>query len=263
MPNLQLSLRTRYSGSYIATDTDAAAYITAVEAADGQSLENSVRVAYDNFFIGTKADGDYSKLNNTRILGGARTLAGALVPLKPAMTAWTNVGFVAGDYSRTLGLKGNGSNKYLDTNVLNNVAPLNDSHLLTYITEARPTAGCYMGAGGGTNQQRHFGFNSSTTIFVRGTSGAVSFPTVDATGLIGYTRSIDTSFRVFTGSSSTVITRASNDGPGVSLYVFARNNDGTADLYSDARIIFASDGTANSTALQGRLDTLKAALGAL
>jgi hypothetical protein len=49
------------------------------------------------------------------ILAGARTLAGALVPLAGA--APTNVGpFVSGDYNRKTGLVGDGSTKYLNSN---------------------------------------------------------------------------------------------------------------------------------------------------
>jgi hypothetical protein len=38
-------------------DPDAAAYLRAVEAADGQALETPVKRAVDDFFRGTKADG--------------------------------------------------------------------------------------------------------------------------------------------------------------------------------------------------------------
>jgi hypothetical protein len=98
-------------------DADAAAYLRAVEAADGQALETPVKRAVDDFFRGTKADGTFSALKAACILCGARTLAGALVPL--AGTAPTNVadGFVAGDYTRggaTPGLQGDGTS-YLDS----------------------------------------------------------------------------------------------------------------------------------------------------
>jgi hypothetical protein len=35
-------------------DTDAAAYITAVETADGQALEEKTKIAIDNFVLGCK-----------------------------------------------------------------------------------------------------------------------------------------------------------------------------------------------------------------
>jgi hypothetical protein len=76
-------------------DPDAAAYLRAVEAADGQALETPVKRAVDDFFKGTKADGTFwDALKASCILCGARTLAGALVPL--VGTAPTNNNFVAG-----------------------------------------------------------------------------------------------------------------------------------------------------------------------
>jgi hypothetical protein len=94
-------------------DADAAAYLRAVEAADGQALETPVKRAVDDFFRGTKADGTFSALKAACILCGARTLAGALVPLAGA--APTNNNFVDADYNRETGLVGNGSTKYLDS----------------------------------------------------------------------------------------------------------------------------------------------------
>jgi hypothetical protein len=62
-------------------DSDAAAYIAAVEAADGQALETATRTAIDSFVKGCKNDGIWNAIKASCILAGARTLAGALVPL--------------------------------------------------------------------------------------------------------------------------------------------------------------------------------------
>jgi hypothetical protein len=94
-----------------ATDPDAAAYIAAVEAEDGDVLEAGVVTAIDNFVIGCKADGIWAAIKACCILAGARTLDGALVPL--VGPAPTNFNFLAGDYNRAAGLKGDGSTKYL------------------------------------------------------------------------------------------------------------------------------------------------------
>ena len=115
-------------------DPDAAAYITAVETADGQALEEKVKIAIDNFVLGCKADGIWSAIKASCILAGARTLAGALVPL--VGTAPTNYNFVVGDYNRETGLKGNGSNKYLDSNRANDADPQNSQHLAVWASES-------------------------------------------------------------------------------------------------------------------------------
>lgn len=115
-------------------DADAKTYITAVESADGQSLENPVKVAINNFVIGCKNDGIWSAIKACCILAGARSLSGALVPL--VGTAPTNANFVTADYNRKTGLKGNASTKRLNANRLDNVDPQNSKHLAVYQTES-------------------------------------------------------------------------------------------------------------------------------
>lgn len=95
-------------------DPDAAVYIDRVEAADGQSLEEGVNIAYSTFVSGCKTDGIWDAIKASCILAGARTLDGALVPL--VGTAPTNFNFASGDYDRKTGLKGNGLSKRVDTN---------------------------------------------------------------------------------------------------------------------------------------------------
>ena len=113
-----------------ALDADAAAYIAAVEAADGQALEAGVRTAINAFVVGCKADGIWNAIKASCILAGARTLNGALVPL--VGTAPTNFNFVSGDYNRKTGLVGDGTTKYLDTNRNNNADPQNSKHLAAF-----------------------------------------------------------------------------------------------------------------------------------
>jgi len=131
-------------------DADAAAYITAVEAADGQALEEKTKIAIDNFVLGCKADGIWSAIKASCILAGARTLAGALVPL--AGTAPTNpfvnpanesLGrlFVSGDYNRKTGLVGNGSTKYLDSNRTGNDDPSDNFHMSFYASSGTALIG--------------------------------------------------------------------------------------------------------------------------
>jgi hypothetical protein len=120
-----------YIGAAV-SDPDAQTYLRAVEAADGQALEQGVQQAVNQFVIGCKADGIWTAIKASCILAGARTLTGALVPL--AGTAPTNVNFVSGDYNRKTGLLGNGSTKYLNSNRNNNADPQNSKHLAVYAT---------------------------------------------------------------------------------------------------------------------------------
>jgi hypothetical protein len=115
-------------------DTDASNYIEAVEGptGDNQALETATRYAINDFVIGCKQDGIWSAIKASCILSGARTLAGALVPLVGA--APTNVGglFVSGDYNRKTGLVGDGSTKYLNSNRANNADPQDNCHISVF-----------------------------------------------------------------------------------------------------------------------------------
>jgi len=115
-------------------DPDAAKYLQAVEAADGEPLEPAVRTAINAFFRDTKTAGVFSSLKACCILAGARTLAGALVPV--VGDAPTAYGFVEGDFDR-LGLTGDGTS-YLDSNRANDADPQDDKHIAVYKT-AYPT----------------------------------------------------------------------------------------------------------------------------
>ena len=66
----------------VPTDADALDYLDRMAAADGASVEVGVAVAVDAFFKDAKESGVLSSIRASCILAGARTLAGALVPLK-------------------------------------------------------------------------------------------------------------------------------------------------------------------------------------
>jgi membrane-bound inhibitor of C-type lysozyme len=122
-----------FGGGRLSLDPDAAAYIAAVQTADGAALERAVKVALNDFVLGCKSAGIWDAIKASCIMAGARTLAGALVPLKGP--APTNFNFVSGDYNRKTGLKGNGSTKYLDSNRAGNADPLADFHAAVWQTE--------------------------------------------------------------------------------------------------------------------------------
>lgn len=113
-------------------DSDAATYISAVEAADGQALESTTKKAINDFVVGCKADGIWDAIETGCLLIAAKTLDGCLVPLKG--NAPTNIGFVSSDYNRKTGLKGDGSSKRL----ISNWTPLNYADVYAYINHSEP-----------------------------------------------------------------------------------------------------------------------------
>jgi hypothetical protein len=243
------------------TDPDALAYLAEVERADGQALESGVRDAVIAFVTGCKADGIWAAIKASCILAGARTLAGALVPLVGA--APTNFNFVAGDYSRETGLAGNASTKYLRSNRNNNADPQNSKHLSIYATSAN-TVGSnrgYIGVGILQTGSSHlFTISSAQQISARvNSSTASNFGALSNTGFIGATRSSASSITTRSAGTSGTATSASETPLDQNIAVFGR--DLTAQ--SDARLAFYSIGESLDLALlDARVTTLIQAIDA-
>jgi hypothetical protein len=236
------------AAGYTPTDTDAAAYITAVETADGQALEPGVRRAIDEFVIGCKTDGIWNAIKASCILAGARTRLGALTPL--VGTAPTSFNFVDGDYNRKTGLVGNGSTKYLDSNRASNAEAQNNIHLLVYAHTIPTTGAALIGVGNVDSNSCHL---ASTLVRNRG-SGSTAITAM--TGCIGTSRSSSTGFNIRNNNSSTVVTRASSAADSQNHFVFSRNSLGPNQT-SNARLAFYSIGESLDLALlDARVTTL-------
>jgi hypothetical protein len=248
------------------TDPDAQTYLAAVEAADGQALEGDVALAINDFVVGCKLDGIWDAIKASCILAGARTLTGALVPLKGA--APTNNNFVSGDYNRETGLVGDGSTKYLDSNRNNNADPQDSNHNAVYVSEVPTNAvqtHVYMGVGLVTNEvgvnniiytlsgtQRHaFRNRNSTSTDVP--SGSPS------SGLIGTNRALGGFiYRLF--GANTSVSRVSQTPRNANVIVFATEG---GNFKTNARFSFYSIGESLDLALlDTRVTTLMTDIGA-
>lgn len=262
----------RRVGSTRGFDADAAAYVRAVQSADGAALEPAVAFAINNFVIGCKADGVWTAIKASCILMGARTLSGALTPLVGA--APTNNGpFVSGDYNRKTGLIGNGTSKYLKSGRLSNDDPQNNQHLAVWLT-AVATSGAsaypvYIGSGSGYESgASHVGRlnNNSSTLYVR--CRAVGNNAYDSltnsgsnTGLVGMSRAASSSYAASAGATSTTFNTSSTAPNAIDINVF-NSSSGGATSYSNGRIAFYSIGTSLTLAtLSSRVSTLYADIG--
>ena len=228
-------------GYSLPDDADAVAYIAAVEAADGQALETATRMAINSFVKGCKADGIWPAIKASCILAGARTLAGALVPL--VGTAPTNFNFVSGDYNRETGLVGNGSTKYLNTNRNNNADPQDNHSQGVFVHTAQPSdSAAYIGvATGAITGATHLGVDyvSSFAFFrSRAITAFTSIGLQGATGLLGTTRSSGSSFTFRVASSSTTSNTASETSASGNVYVFARNVSDAINVPTSGRLQF-------------------------
>lgn len=189
---MSLSLRYGFDGM---TDPDAAAYVAAVEAADGQLLEYATGQAINDFVVGCKNDRIWTAIKASCILAGARTLSGALVPL--VGTAPTNNNFVSGDYNRKTGLL-TASGKFINSNRNNNTDPQNNQHLSVYLTgsivsgiDARIIGGSFGGGSGFTAIEKT---SNIIYFYSRSNTQGGSTSALGKTGFIGITRNSSTSF---------------------------------------------------------------------
>jgi hypothetical protein len=219
-------------------DPDAAVYVAAVEAADGQSLETATKVAIHSFVKGCKADGIWPAIKASCILAGARTLTGALVPL--AGTAPTNFNFVAGDYNRETGLIGDGSTKYLNSARADNADPQNSKHLSVY---ASTTDSHYLGelVSNRTALTTNAG-NVNIGTRINSTDGTIGPSHV--AGLLGGSRISTSTITWRSGNLSSNATNTSQAGATGNLMIF-RASAG----YSSARLAFYSIGESLDLAL--------------
>ena len=244
-------------------DPDADAYITAVQNADGQTLETATATAINAFVVGCKADGIWTAIKACCILAGARTLAGALVPL--VGTAPTNNNFVSADYNRKTGLKGNGSNKSLNSNRNNNADPQNNFHAAVYSTDVGTLLNiAWFGAGPGTNETgaTNFGPATQTTVFTRCRFGSTPYYTnASPLGFFGIRRNNSSNYDIRVSSVTSTPGPASSEAPtNANLFIFSATN---TSYPADCRFAFYSIGESlNIALLDARVTTLINALAA-
>ena len=249
-------------------DADAQAYIAAVETADAQALEPAVKTAINDFVVGCKDDGIWDAIKASCIMAGARTLTGALVPLKG--TAPTNFNFVTGDYNRTTGLVGDGITKWLDTSRNNNADPQDSNHNAVYITVATSVnAQALIGASepfnevgsnvlrivnvSGLRHQHRRSQNATTTVSSPG-------PPV---GLAGLSRASSGTYTVRGEGVNYPITGVSQATNNRNVAVFSRNVATGANA-SSCRLAFYSIGESLDLALlDARVTTLIDAYGSI
>lgn len=253
------------------SDSDAQAYIDAVETADNQQLEVGVAGAINTFVVGCKLDGTWNAIKASCILAGARTLSGALVPLKG--TAPTNFNFVSGDYNRKTGLLGNGSTKYLNSNRIASNQPQDNAHISVCVTTVATSGATnypvYIGSFGDTSGSLvgslHFGRNiNNGTLFGRGVSQTYepNLGSGSATGFKGISRSTSSGFTYRNDSSSATIVRPSETPGNAPVLVYAIGGS-TPDGYVNGRMSFYSIGENLDLAkLDARVSTLMTDLGA-
>lgn len=236
------------------TEPEAVSYVAAVEAADGQPLEFATAKAINDFVLGCKNDGIWSAIKASCILAGARTLAGALVPLVGA--APDNYNFVDANYDRKTGLVGDGSTKYLNLNRAENADPLNNCHYSLYASTLGALERGYMAPAD----------NSATLIYrqanylMRSRTGTPFASGIIAAGFMGHSRPSATTFTARCAGSNNVVSANSVVAGSSNMLLYNR----AMGNYTDARLAFYSIGESLDLALlDNRVSTLIAQFGAV
>lgn len=191
---------------FVSNDPDLVRYITSIELADGEPLEQGVALAYEQFILGCKIDGIWDSISASCILAGARTIAGATTPLKGPTPTNSMV-----DYDRKTGLYKAGTNAVLfNTGINNNSLPLTNRHISLYATSAFsvPSGNPKIAIGGGYpyGGQTVIGVQSDGNIWASNCSTALNIDTgIPATtlGFFGISRSTNTDV-VFRGNNTTL-----------------------------------------------------------
>jgi hypothetical protein len=230
-----------------------ATYIAAVEAADNQGLEEEVKAAYTEFILGCISDGIWDAIKASCILSGARTLAGALVPLKGV--APTNFNFVAADYDRKTGLVGDGSTKYLDSNRANNADPDANNHNAIYMT----TGGNGGKMGASNNKIRNSSFGNRTTTYFTG-FGSPSLASVN-NSLVGHTRISSSEYTYYIGDTprTGVVPQAGQSASSDNVFIF---DDGFGSRTSSRFAFYSIGENLDLALLDTRISNFITAIGA-
>jgi hypothetical protein len=260
-----LTTRRGPSGAAPSFDPDAAAYISAVETADGAALEEGVKTAINDFVVGCKSDAIWDAIKASCILAGARTLSGALVPL--VGTAPTNVNFVSADYNRKTGLKGDGATKYLDSNRAGNAQGQNNVHMAVYANDVA-SSGMFWSTGAAGTSGRNVGFvgdtDGTTNTFITSVNqaalplGLVNRPVLTSPSFLGTSRSGSGNYVLRSNQSSVTVTQASEAPAANDFHIFAHPN---GSLPGEHRLSFYSIGEAlDLAALDTRVSALMTAL---
>jgi prepilin-type N-terminal cleavage/methylation domain-containing protein len=226
-------------------DIDANNYITAIELADGQALELEVKIAITTFIIGLKTDNIWESIKASVIMAGARTLNGALVPLKGSTP--TNSNFVAGDYNRKTGLVGDGSTKSLNSNRNNNADPQNSKHLAVWRSTAATNNNHLLGSGNGAgDSDLYTGFGSFITRNNASTAVFESLSTHPGSIFYGTSRAGSSQFTTRIGGATYTANVTSETPSNRNIFVFqsAFNNS-----WTNARLAFYSIGESLDLAL--------------
>ena len=224
-------------------DPDAQAMFAA-RAAVGDAVPTAYKNAINRYVLDLKAiSGHWASIVQLVVMAGATTINGACIAIKG--NNLTPINMVNGDVDIKTGVKGNSTDKYLQTGYSGNPSGTGQDnfHSYGYVTEAdtSPSVRALFGSGGGASGRRlmvHDPISGGTTLFRL--NGTASFSKAGRTaGDHGYSRGSSSSFTSLVTGTSTTHTDTSVTPSSGPHYILARGPDtgSTATLYTNARIL--------------------------
>jgi hypothetical protein len=233
-------------------DADAVAWGTAVTAAGG-TYSGTTLAALSTFIKAAKAHSYWTKITVFNPIAGNQLTAALIQYASGSWASATNHNFVSGDYTEATGLTGNGSTKYIDTGLVPATSlTLNSTHLAVYnrSSNAAASAGLHIGADDATRSLRLYApFTDGTSycdMYDAGPGRVSSAALPSAYGFVIGSRTASNAIAIYRNGSSLATSSASQTSGlpiGQSIYVFARNNNGTPGQFVGHTLAAYSAGT--------------------
>lgn len=261
------------------TNPDARNWLTRVYE-NGGTVSLATATAVQNFCNTIDSAGLRSKFFRLNLFCGDN-LNAAMVPLYRGQSVngiqhgfliEGNTNFVNADYNESgsfAGIKGNGSNKRLDTGLGTDFTNNSSLSFGAFISEPTSTAfSAYLGVAQNTN--------ADTTVlyyrdgFTRGLDGTTFYPAEPTSstlfGYHAYSRTASNNyFHSWNGIAGAVSTAASAVRGADTFMIHALNNNGTAAYHSDGRVSMYHIGlgltSAEATTLYNAIDTFNSSMG--
>jgi hypothetical protein len=191
---------------------------------------------------------------------GARTLSGALTPLKGGSVSNVSNNFVSGDYNRKNGLTGggSGSGKYL-TQVIPSGTYTNNHSFSTFIT-IKTGAGNNFGCADNANRYGFFGANTAAPNFRSASGVQDAHGTVKTVGLVGAARNVSSEYVCRNAGVTETKTRVSASNAETPFHVFSATG-GTFPV-ADTQAFYHFGEHLDLALLDSRVSALHAAIGA-
>lgn len=228
-------------------DFDAQSYIQRVERASNGAMHPVAKLAINQFVVETKRFDLWSKINTCCILMGARTVTGALIPLKG--TAPSGQGTLSTLYAinNQPGIYFNANTaNYIITNRNVNADAQNDHHVAVIV--------------GGMDNNAYIGGDNSTTAgskFIGASAGSLTWRSTPSTSVsvtsgvtgttpqfLGLSRSNSANFDVYRNGALANLVSTSGAQDANPFYVGANNNNSARTSPTAAQISFYSLGAA-------------------